>query len=259
MWSRSASESRRRPSYADFALVYDSLVDAPVEPWVDAVCTELTHDGVAAAKAEIIDAGCGTGRHAAELIRRGYRVDLVDASHGLLAQAAARCSASRVFLADLCELDLPRDYDAVTCRGVLNDMITDGERDSALAGLARLLRPGGLLLLDVREAEASAARADGRERSRTVEFGSGLTLTYTNTVTWRDGLFAHRRTLRPSWARDGTAAAPVRDASLVARRIGQPTRPRSDTSRHRLGRGGAFDTRPALRGGTSLAHRENRR
>ena len=35
----------------------------------------------------ILDMGCGTGRHAIELARRGYRVTGVDISSGMLAEA----------------------------------------------------------------------------------------------------------------------------------------------------------------------------
>jgi hypothetical protein len=41
-------------------------VGDPVEPWADAVEAALAERGVAA-PARVLDAGCGTGRHAAEL------------------------------------------------------------------------------------------------------------------------------------------------------------------------------------------------
>ncbi len=172
-----------RPFYALHAGAYDLLIQDPVEPWVDAV-----HDGLAGrAPAYILDAGCGTGRHAAALIAKGHRVDLLDASAELLAQAAARCPASRATLADLCTMRASPRYDAVTCRGVLNDMISDAARSSAVRSLATSLLPGGTLFLDVREATASRQRADGVPRSRRADLGDGTTLTFTSRTTWRDG------------------------------------------------------------------------
>ena len=49
-------------------------------------------------------------------------------------------------------------YEAILCRGVLNDIIDDDRRDEVFAAFARALRPGGALVLDVREWGASAQR-----------------------------------------------------------------------------------------------------
>ena len=165
-----------RPFYGAHADAYDLLISDPVEPWVDAV-----HERVG--RGAILDAGCGTGRHAAALIALGHDVDLADASEELLAQARARCPSSRAYLVDLRSMVLPGRYAAVTCRGVLNDLISDDDREAALRAMAGCLQPGGLLLLDVREARGSRVRADGRPRRRTVDG-----LTFTATTTWRDGL-----------------------------------------------------------------------
>lgn len=184
MVSASARTSSERPFYALHAHAYDLLIADPVEPWVDAV-----HDTMArftGSTVSILDAGCGTGRHAAALIARGHRVDLVDASAELLSQAAARCPTARAGLADLCSMEVRPSYDAVTCRGVLNDMITDGERVSAVRSLAGGLVEGGVLFLDVREREGSRRRADGVLRSRHVDLGDGSGLTLLSRKTWSE-------------------------------------------------------------------------
>lgn len=80
--SQSARVSRTRPFYARHAQAYDLLVADPVEPWVEAVHERLVRSGWPAAS--VLDAGCGTGRHAAALAALGYRVDLADAAGGLL-------------------------------------------------------------------------------------------------------------------------------------------------------------------------------
>jgi SAM-dependent methyltransferase len=190
MASLSARVSRARPFYADHADAYDLLVDDPAEPWADAVHDRLTRGAVVGVhqRAFILDAGCGTGRHAAALIAKGHRVDLADASSDLLAQAARRCPTARAMLVDLCALDAGPVYDAVACRGVLNDMTTDAERDAALASFAAVLRAGGVLLLDVREADGSRERADGVPHRRSVDLGEGARLDFTSTATWHAGL-----------------------------------------------------------------------
>lgn len=178
--------SGSRPFYAAYAAAYDLLVTDPVEGWVEAVHERLV--GAGWPRALVLDAGCGTGRHAAALAARGHRVDLADASEELLAHAARRMPAARRLRVDLCDFEVGRSYEAVTCRGVLNDMVGDGERDGVLRSLAGSLREGGMLLLDVREERASRERADGIPRRRTVGLGAGRHLAFTSTVVWDAGV-----------------------------------------------------------------------
>ncbi|MDG6110373.1 class I SAM-dependent methyltransferase [Dactylosporangium aurantiacum] len=185
MKSSSARAVAERPFYSLHADAYDALITDPVEPWVDAI-----HDRLVQARqphAAVLDAGCGTGRQAAALIARGHRVDVADASRELLSRASERCPGARALLVDLCAMDVASEYDAVTCRGVLNDMTTDEERESAIGSLTACLRPGGLLFLDVREAEASRLRADGGERCRIADLGDGRKLRFSTRTRWRDG------------------------------------------------------------------------
>lgn len=185
MPSTSAQVSQTRPFYAEHADAYDLLVTDPVEPWVEAVHKHLVSHGWASAL--VLDAGCGTGRHAAALAAKGHHVDLADASAELLAQAASRNPAGRALHVDLCTFTTDTAYQAVMCRGVLNDMTTDAERDAVLRALANALADGGLLLLDVRESEGSRRRADGIPRHRAVDLGEQGTLQFTHTATWQEG------------------------------------------------------------------------
>lgn len=185
MSSDSSRVSRTRPFYADYAEAYDLLVTDPVAPWVEAVHDRLALSGWPAAV--VLDAGCGTGRHAAALAAKGHRVDLADASQRLLAQAASRNPSALALQADLCALQVSPRYQAVTCRGVLNDMTADAERDAVLRSLRGALSEGGVLLLDVRESEASRRRADGASRHRTVDLGARGVLEFTSIATWEAG------------------------------------------------------------------------
>lgn len=160
-----------RPFYEDFGWAYDLLVGDPVEPWVDCVCEALRAHRVGQ-PASILDAGGGTGRHAGLLTRRGHDVTLVDASGALVEQAERR--VPKVFQADLRRLALRSRFDVVLSRGVLNDLVQDENRDAALGSFAAHLRVGGLLVLDVREREASARRyGNGRTLEKTVSTHRG--------------------------------------------------------------------------------------
>ena len=53
----------------------------------------------------------------------------------------------------------------ITCRGVLNDLITDEECVAALRSFADLCRIGGLLVLEVRDVGPSREQANGQPRT----------------------------------------------------------------------------------------------
>ncbi|MEQ7011131.1 class I SAM-dependent methyltransferase [Actinopolymorpha sp. B17G11] len=182
-WSASADSAR--PFYGSFGWAYDLVVAAPEGPWVAAACADLQSVGIGPG-ARLLDAGCGTGRYAAALGARGYSVDLVDASAELLSQAADRLPRANARVADLRELELGRHYDAIVCRGVLNDMISDVERQAVLNSFASHLRSGGAIVLDVRDRDVSERRyGDNYRIEKLVDTPRG-TLAFT-----ADGKFEH--------------------------------------------------------------------
>jgi SAM-dependent methyltransferase len=150
----------RRPFYGEFAWAFDLLIDRPVRKECAAIADWLTARRILPG-ARLLDAGCGTGRYAAELARRGYVVHGVDRSPDLIAEArrlpAAAPRALSFAVGDLTALPAGR-YDAILCRGVLNDFLEDDDRDAAFASFARSLRAPGVLVFDVREWEATAVR-----------------------------------------------------------------------------------------------------
>jgi SAM-dependent methyltransferase len=181
--SRSARITTERPFYDLHADAYDALITDPVEPWVDAVDDRLRAAGLSSAS--VLDAGCGTGRHAQALIDRGHRVSLLDASPRLLTIASRRCPGSPAHRTDICTPKLPERFDAITCRGVLNDLVLDEERDAALESFAALLSDDGLLFLDVRETVEARRRANGQWQRSEAALHGGETLRFASRPLWR--------------------------------------------------------------------------
>ncbi|MCP3817438.1 methyltransferase domain-containing protein [Streptomyces sp. A3M-1-3] len=114
----------------------------------------------------VLDVGMGQGTQALRLARAGHKVtglesdpDMLNAARDALAGEPAGIR-ERVRLIEGDGRDtgvhfLPGSFDVVLCHGVLMYV---QEPDAMLAGLARMLAPGGLLSLLVRNADALAMR-----------------------------------------------------------------------------------------------------
>jgi len=116
----------------------------------------------------VLDIGCGTGRHAIELARRGYAVTGLDLSTAMLARAAAAAKAAGVTVdwlhADATRFTLPARYDAAICLcegafGLLGQGDDPIEQPlSILRNIARSLKPQGKTLLTVLNGTAMLRR-----------------------------------------------------------------------------------------------------
>ena len=99
----------------------------------------------------VLDAGCGTGRVAIELDRRGFSAAGVDADPAMLAAARAKAPELTWLLADLAELSslgeaLPDRFDLVLLAGNVMIFLEPETEGRVLTNMAARLVPGGLLV-----------------------------------------------------------------------------------------------------------------
>jgi SAM-dependent methyltransferase len=119
-------------------------------------------DALLGRPARVLDAGCGTGRVAVELARRGHVVTGVDSDPSMLAQAQSPEVSWQ--LADLAALDLPDRFDLAVAAGNVMVFLAPGSEPAVLARLAEHLRPGGLLVSGWRTDRLAVSVYDGWAR-----------------------------------------------------------------------------------------------
>lgn len=98
--------------------------------------------------ADVLDFGCGTGRLAAYLATRGYRVTGVDPARASL-DLARRKSDEVTWIEGSYEVLPAHAFDAALMTSHVAQFLPD--LGAALAALARALRPGGRLIFDSRD------------------------------------------------------------------------------------------------------------
>ncbi|MEU9362179.1 methyltransferase domain-containing protein [Streptomyces sp. NPDC048301] len=139
----------------------------------------------------VLDVGMGQGTQALRLARAGHTVTGLESDAEMLSSAREVLAGEPEGIRErvrLIEGDgretgvhfLPGSFDVVLCHGVLMYV---PEPDPLLAGLARMLAPGGLLSLLVRNADALAMRP-----AAAGDFAAALAAFDTDTYTNRLGL-----------------------------------------------------------------------
>ena len=102
----------------------------------------------------VVDAACGTGRYAQSLAERGHRIIGVDSSPDMLARARVRVPQGEFLLGDLHRLPVgDAEVDLVVCALALTHVPAP---KPVIAEFARVLRPGGHLLISDVHPEAVA-------------------------------------------------------------------------------------------------------
>jgi SAM-dependent methyltransferase len=98
----------------------------------------------------LLDVACGTGKSFLPFLDRGYEVTACDISPSMVALAAAKAGdRARLEVHDMRALPRLGAFDLVCCLDdAVNYALGAGELEATLAGLARNLAPGGVVVFD---------------------------------------------------------------------------------------------------------------
>jgi ubiquinone/menaquinone biosynthesis C-methylase UbiE len=130
-----------RSGYARWAETYDR----PGNPLISVEQSLIWAMFDELAPGDALDAACGTGRHARRLVELGHQVVGVDGSPEMLAKAKADVPGADFREGDL--ISLPVDaasFDVAVCALALEHV---DDLDAAIAELARVVRPGGRIVV----------------------------------------------------------------------------------------------------------------
>ena len=103
--------------------------------------------------AQVLDVGCGYGRHAMELAGRGFHVVGLDLSTPLLVrggeEAHRRGLTINFVRGDMRELDFEAQFDGAYCLFSTFGYFDDETNKKTIANIARALKPGGRVLIEI--------------------------------------------------------------------------------------------------------------
>jgi len=123
----------------------------------------------------IEDLGCGRGRHAIPLARRGYRVTGVDLSEKMLSLARDRADREGISVEwvreDMRTFCRPGSFHLCLSLFTSFGYFRDEENQQVLDNMVRSLRRGGVLLLDLRNAGKGLNRLEDWSETREVPAG----------------------------------------------------------------------------------------
>ena len=98
------------------------------------------------APSSVLDAGCGTGRVAIELARRGIDVVGVDIDPKMLSAAREKAPHLEWHLGDLAVIDLKRKFEVVLMAGNVITFLGRGTEGAVLRNMRRHLALGGRMI-----------------------------------------------------------------------------------------------------------------
>jgi SAM-dependent methyltransferase len=139
----SIDEVEPRVGYGAWSEVYDD----PANPIIALEQPAVWSVVESFAPGRALDAACGTGRHARRLVELDHDVLGIDLTPEMLERAVLRVPKARFLEADLLRIPVTdEELDLVVCGLALSHL---ADLRAGIAELARVLRPGGRLVISV--------------------------------------------------------------------------------------------------------------
>jgi SAM-dependent methyltransferase len=157
-WITDAGDSYDRVADRYAELVRSGLDDLPLER---RLVDHFAHQVVAAGGGPVLDVGCGPGRLTHDLASRGLAVTGIDVSSAMLRLARSHDPGLRLVAASLTRLPVADNAIAgVFCWYVLHH-VPDEELRPSLGELARVLAPGGSLMIGGHVGDSTYVKTEG--------------------------------------------------------------------------------------------------
>lgn len=169
------NETHTGPRGADYDARWAALAEAGEEVHGEAdLVTELlgSGDDDRATPLSVLDAGCGTGRVAIELARRGFDAAGTDLDDAMLGEARRKAPELSWTLGDLADVELGHRFDLIVMAGNVMIFVARGTEAAVVANMADHLEPGGLLVAGFQLGRGRLALADYDQAGE----AAGLTL-----------------------------------------------------------------------------------
>jgi RimJ/RimL family protein N-acetyltransferase len=137
--------------------------DQTADQWVDVSAYGFAQVERAVAfvkrKGVALDVGCGTGRLMGLVSGHGFRIDGIDLSTAMIAQARERHPEARLFHADIGRWELPEAYDLIVAWDSVWH-VPLAEQEAVLTKLCRGLAAGGVLVFTTGGTDAPDEKRD---------------------------------------------------------------------------------------------------
>ena len=113
-------------------------------------------------KVRLLDAGCGTGRLAIEMVKRGHQAVGADLDPDMIDRAATKAPHIDWHVADLSEMSLDNKFDVIVMAGNIPLFCAPNSQAAIIKSLSDHLEPGGYLIsgFSLESRPAAYLRAD---------------------------------------------------------------------------------------------------